>query len=293
MSGDQNKDSNSKKNPKQQEQDDFALMFMILYLASTDPDEIPEDLEKTREAALAYRDPNISKEEFKTRYLPGAIDEYKVSGRTMSLLDLIAKHESRGDYNLIYGGKHRPLDTMTIAQVRQSKRDYLASGSPSSAFGRYQFMGYTLDSLIKEAKGAGLKTLDGNGNVITVKWGDPLLNDGTKFDKTTQDLLGNALLVRRGYDQFLAGKMDTATFMRKLSQEWASFPKDMSGKSYYAGDGLNKALISANAVVDALNTVRGSGNFEDKTSKTDFTAATNPVANTLTASVQPAPKPIV
>ena len=59
-----------------------------------------------------------------------------------------------------------------------------------------------------------------------------------------QDRLATALLERRGYSKFLNGAISEARFMRNLSQEWASLPKDMGGASYYAGDGLNRALTS-------------------------------------------------
>jgi hypothetical protein len=45
-------------------------------------------------------------------------------------------------------------------------------------------------------------------------------------------------------------------FMRNLSMEWASFPKDMSGVSYYAGDRLNAARVSPQTVLGQLRTIR-------------------------------------
>lgn len=158
------------------------------------------------------------------------VSHFSFEGTESSLLDLIAKHESRGDYNIAYGGKHVNLTGKTIDQVIDWQRQQIRAGVASSAAGRYQFLKGTLQDLKKELH------LSGN----------------EKFDENMQDRLATALLERRGYSAFLKGDISEKTFMRRLSQEWASLPKDMNGRSYYAGDGLNKALVSPQTVLAAI-----------------------------------------
>lgn len=47
--------------------------------------------------------------------------------------------------------------------------------------------------------------------------------------------------------------------------EWASFPKDMSGASYYAGDGLNRAGVSPQTVLAQLRTIREGASSSEAT----------------------------
>jgi hypothetical protein len=60
------------------------------------------------------------------------------------------------------------------------------------------------------------------------------------------------LLKRRGWDAFRAGKLSKRQFAFRLSQEWASLPNPKTGRSYYAGDGLNASSVSAAKVYQAL-----------------------------------------
>ncbi|EHH03360.1 hypothetical protein ATCR1_21300 [Agrobacterium tumefaciens CCNWGS0286] len=113
-------------------------------------------------------------------------------GKHDNILDLIASVESGGDYNATldngrWTGGAQNLTGMTLNQVRALQRQMLADpanralygdGKGSSALGRYQIVGSTLEGLIKEL---GLS-------------GDRL------FDETTQDELARALLRRRGND---------------------------------------------------------------------------------------------
>lgn len=113
-------------------------------------------------------------------------------GKHDNILDLIAAVESGGDYNatLDHGrwtNGAQNLTGMTLNQVRALQRRMLANpenratygdGKGSSALGRYQITGATLEGLMKEL---GLS-------------GDRL------FDEDTQDELARALLRRRGSD---------------------------------------------------------------------------------------------
>lgn len=160
------------------------------------------------------------------------------------VLDLIGKTEAPHGYDTVYsnaqlrdpGLKARPITTRTIAEwIRDGQR-----GQKSSAAGRYQFMRDTLKGLIPELKLTGNEVMNGD----------------------MQDRLGFHLLRRRGYDKFMAGTLSIEGFALNLAKEWASFPVLASGtkgahrvltrgQSYYAGDGLNKALL-APSVVEAL-----------------------------------------
>lgn len=151
-----------------------------------------------------------------------------------SLLDLISEHESNGNYNVVYGGKEIDLTHMTVDEVLQWQTNFVRAGSPSSAAGRYQIIHDTLDGLKKEMGLTGKET----------------------FSEDMQDRMATVLLNRRGYDDYLAGNISEAKFMNNLSKEWASLPKDMNGRSYYAGDGLNKALTSPESVITAMRSER-------------------------------------
>jgi muramidase (phage lysozyme) len=145
------------------------------------------------------------------------------------LLDLISRHESGGDYNIVYGGKRLDLTNMTVNQVLEWQ-----SHQRLSAAGRYQIINKTLQ---------GLKT-------------EMHLTGNEKFDETMQDRMATRLLERRGLNEFLSGKISQDEFQKRLSQEWASLPKDRSNRSYYEGDGLNKALTSSRVVETVLAQVK-------------------------------------
>lgn len=162
------------------------------------------------------------------------------------LLDLIAKHESRGQYGIVYGGipaQHRPkaLTRMTIEQVLAWQLRLISNKiTPSTAAGRYQFIYKTLRDTYARA---GLTKLD-------------------LFDEANQDRLACELLRRRNFSSFLGGGITTDDMMVNLAKEWASFPVPRAmrgasrnlqrGQSYYAGDGLNKALVGPSEVAATL-----------------------------------------
>lgn len=163
------------------------------------------------------------------------------------LLDFIRKVETgRADataYDTIYAHKQnklpKPITRMTLAELQ----GHQAKGWPakSTASGAYQFMRATLADLRQELK----------------------LRDGQVFHANLQDRLGYHLLRRRGYDQFIAGKLSLTAFGNNLAKEWASLPvltdvkgqhrQLKAGQSYYAGDGLNKALVGVQDVRTVLS----------------------------------------
>lgn len=164
----------------------------------------------------------------------------------LGLLSFIASFEAPRGYDTVYGNRMsqmpRPLTSMTLTEViADGPRRTKLFGS--SACGRYQFMTATLKDLQKSL------VLIGND----------------KFTSDFQDRLGYELLKRRGYLKFVSGGMSLTAFGLGIAQEWASFPVLVSvfngkrniarGQSYYAGDGVNKALVRPEAVEAALRKV--------------------------------------
>lgn len=165
------------------------------------------------------------------------------------VLDLIGRYESRGDYDIVYGGipkAQRPakLTAMTIDQVIAWQKRVVNAGAASSAAGKYQIIRKTLEASIAALR----------------------MSRSRLFDKATQDQLAMHLLRGRGMQRFLDGQIDADDMALGLAKEWASLPvpHDMkgasrqikAGQSYYAGDGLNKAHATVAEVEQALLVAR-------------------------------------
>ena len=159
------------------------------------------------------------------------------------ILKLIRVTEtSRADataYDTVYGhNEHKltkPITAMTVDEL-QGHQSGFTDNFGSSASGAYQIMKATLADLKKSVPLSGKEV----------------------FSAQVQDELGFKLLLRRGYQPWFDGKTTTDTFMIGLSREWASFPVPRRmkgahrtverGQSYYAGDGVNKALVAPDKV---------------------------------------------
>ena len=159
------------------------------------------------------------------------------SGPVGDLLDMIAKPESGGRYDSVYPGRRRPeiLD-MTLNELYADMRKR-ARRSGSSASGRYQYIRKTLMGVTKSM---GL---------------DP---DNTKFSSEVQDkIVIYHLRLNHGLDRWLRGKTSDEAFLKRLSKTWAGLPKDMSGRSYYAGDKIgNKAGMPYKTAMASLQNIR-------------------------------------
>lgn len=161
------------------------------------------------------------------------------------ILDVIGYKEAPKGYDTIYGNNQNKLPKqiteMTLDELILNQSEFTRRFK-SSASGRYQFMRATLLDLKKTEK----------------------LSGREKFTPDFQDRLGYALLRRRGYDAWVAGKISHDAFMIGIAKEWASFPvpydmqgahkRVMRGQSYYAGDALNKSLIDPGTVWNSLVT---------------------------------------
>lgn len=167
------------------------------------------------------------------------------------LLDFIRETEvgrsDRASYDVIYANKQhklkQPLTTMNYGDIVDEQKKW-SKNHGSSAAGAYQFMRATLIGLAKEI---------------------PSISGKDVFTPDLQDRLGYHLLKRRGYADFIVGKITLVDFARRLAMEWASFPVladckgshrfIVRGQSFYAGDGLNKALVKPEKVEEVLRQV--------------------------------------
>lgn len=162
------------------------------------------------------------------------------------LLDFIGGKEAPMGYGTVYGNKQakltKPLVTWTVRDIINARPSFTKCFG-SSACGRYQFMKATLSGLAAETP-----------NILNMQ-----------FTPQLQDALAVRLLEKRGYDKFVDRQISITQFGKALAQEWASFPVLANtqgahqavtrGQSYYAGDGMNKALVSAAEVERCLRDV--------------------------------------
>lgn len=151
------------------------------------------------------------------------------------LLDAIGSIEAPWGYGTIYRNRQHqlatPLTTMSLAEVMTAQPGWAAANG-STAAGRYQVIDRTL---------AGIAA-------------DLALDPAARFDAHLQDRIGYGLLLRRGFDRFIAGDMPLTDFAIELAREWAAFPvlapvhgahrQLEPGETWYAGDGRNRALLS-------------------------------------------------
>ncbi len=159
------------------------------------------------------------------------------AGGVKGLLDFIARFESGGNYNAYFRRANNSNDprltSMLLSSVVDWQRNYVRSGSPSSAAGRYQIIRKTLQGLIRD------NNLD--ARIL-------------RFNADVQDTLAVTLLKGRGLEKFQAGSLSVVAFAKNVAMEWASMPvlapttghrgqSLQAGQSYYAGDGLNKSLV--------------------------------------------------
>ncbi len=155
------------------------------------------------------------------------------------LLSVIAEGESKGNYNAYFGNAGNTsikFTTMSVGEVLEWQQEFVAKGSPSNAVGKYQFIRPTLLGLVEELS----------------------IDRSAKFDAVLQDKLAIHLLERRGVREYLRGQISREQFAHNLSMEWAALPKvvgDNPRASYYDGDGLNKAHISIERVLAAIESL--------------------------------------
>lgn len=153
------------------------------------------------------------------------------------LLDLIAEHESAGNYNAVIGDIRASDDLAqySLDEIYDLMRDLLAEGQPSTAVGRYQIIRKTLQTLQASKK----------------------LSGSDLFTPELQDGMAVSLMVGRGYSRWWVGRMSDTDFAHGLSCEWASLPDPyMGGKSHYDRVGPNHAGTTLAHVYDGLRRAR-------------------------------------
>lgn len=166
------------------------------------------------------------------------------------ILSLIREAESNDDYYAIVHvgadtwqdalnavGVEGPVTALSVGQIRDVQEAWLdlqeRAGVPvrSTAVGAYQIISGTLQMLIDRG----------------------VVSERDRFDDATQDSLAFALLESRGWQAFVAGDLSATDLARNLSMEWAGLPDPATGRSYYAGDGVNASTVPVDAVLDALD----------------------------------------
>jgi hypothetical protein len=154
-----------------------------------------------------------------------------------SLVNTIYQAESRGNPNIIYWGcpiqPPRPITQMTVREVRRFQDQMVSAGSASSAVWACQIIRGTMDGAIRAG----------------------VLDPNQKFDVAAQNKFTLWKMEQRWLNRFMSWQMSDAQFMRSLSQEWASLPKDMWWASYYAWDWLNHALVSPQTMMRHLREI--------------------------------------
>lgn len=146
-----------------------------------------------------------------------------------ALADMIGAAEG-ADYDTFSGGSNQALTSMTVGQVRELQRNWESvPNAISSAAGKPQIIADTMDWLIQTG----------------------VLDPEEAFDAEAQDRAILALMNRRGYQRFKAGKLSKEKFLDNLAAEWASIPNS-SGLSAYHDDGVNRATKGGEAIASLL-----------------------------------------
>jgi len=157
------------------------------------------------------------------------------TGKVGKVLDLIAKPESGGSYDVMQGGKHVPqiLD-MTLADLYSYQKKGGAGGETAAA-GRYQYMPGTLLDYAKR---------------MGVDW------NTQKFDPKFQDQLAiYTMRFQCKLDGWLDGKVSDGDFLTLLSKVWAGLP-NTTGLSTYQGVGSNKAGVKVDLALNTLKDIK-------------------------------------
>lgn len=163
------------------------------------------------------------------------------------LLDLISIFESRWNYEAYNAwtkwtwGKLRHswvmkwLSDMSLSEMISRSERY-DGNNPNRIFaaGKYQIIPDTLEKTAKSI------------------W----LPMSAKFTPENQDKMWLYLLKMRWLDKFLSWAMSVEQFQLNLAKERASLPKDMTWRSFYAWDWVNKAHLWADKLRSHLLSMR-------------------------------------
>lgn len=161
-----------------------------------------------------------------------AIQSAQAGSSTGSIRQLILGAETDGDYNAVFGREPGSVNlaNYTLDDILKQQERARSEGMASTAVGGYQFL-YKTTRGLKESMG---------------------LTGKEKFTPELQDRMADTLLEQRGLSKFQSGQMSKRQFALRLSQEWAALPNPNTGRSFYAGDGLNKSRTHVGNVYEAL-----------------------------------------
>lgn len=173
--------------------------------------------------------------------LEGDIDINDLPWWVKWLLDFISIAEwTNNNYNAIYWDWWQnsiKFTEMTVQEVMEYQRTH-AKNTWSSAIWKYQVLEKTLKGIV-----------DNNSDIST----------SDKFTPELQDKIAIKLLEWRWLNSFLSWSMSTENFMKNISAEWASLPKDSSWAWTYDWDSMwNKARVWPSQLVAVLERAKGS-----------------------------------
>jgi len=152
-------------------------------------------------------------------------------GRVGEVLNFIAKYESAGYYDMMFGGKRYPeILKMTLREINA----FQMKNPGSSAAGRYQIMHFNMKAY---AQKAGLDF------------------DKDLFSPENQDKMGIVFLRECGLQSWLAGKLSNERFLDKIAGVWAAFAKS-DGTSPYNKVGLNGVGLNPKVSLAVLNDIQ-------------------------------------
>jgi len=157
------------------------------------------------------------------------------TGKVGEVLNLIARVESSGYYDIMNGMKRYPdILKMTLNELLKFQARY--TGGSSSAAGRYQYVPDTLKWI------GGKMGVDFNQQ---------------RFDPEFQDKLAIFdMRLRCQLDGWLDNKVPDTVFLTKLSGVWAGLPNPSSGLSTYNNVLDNKNGISTKVALNNLNDIK-------------------------------------
>jgi len=153
----------------------------------------------------------------------------------VDFLNMMGNVEAPGGFGQVFGGvpilPPESLEEMTIGEVLDYQQRIRALGTLSSAVGRYQFIHETLRHLVAELG----------------------ISPDLVFDGEVQTFLARALMAECG---FYETDRDQIALANCLAGVWASLPVvegPQRGRSAYAEDGLNRALVAPETVLAVLD----------------------------------------
>ncbi len=119
-----------------------------------------------------------------------------------------------GKYTPDYIGSRKinPITDLNLGELKQVQYIMLKNGAKSTPMGKYQIILSSLPDIQKALN----------------------LGDEIKFSPEIQDKMAIQLLKqKRGYDNWLNGKISDDVFQENLAKEWASIASPKTGRSYY------------------------------------------------------------